>query len=136
MLAIRAGDRKSTSLTSSHQCETRITTISHSVEQLGVRLDPQRNSRRVGGGGEWDFDARDLAELNRTLRLLHPAVADRDHIPPGDAGGEADYGAVDPIIGEEGLPRKDRRGESTRDARDPAGFVPAYRLEQDRKSVV
>src|SRR3546814_5995760 len=62
--------------------------------------------------------------------LLHPAVADRDHIPPGDAGAEADDGAVDPIIGEEGLARKDRRGESARDARDPAGFVPAYRLEQ------
>src|SRR3546814_18640021 len=43
---------------------------------------------------------------------------------------EADDGAVDPIIGEEGLARKDRRGESARDARDPAGFVPAYRLEQ------
>src|SRR3546814_15828687 len=77
-----------------------------------------------GRVGEWAGAAPDSASLNPTLTQLHPAVADRDHIPPGDAGAEADDGAVDPLIGEEGLARKDRRGESARDASDPAGFVP------------
>src|SRR3546814_859784 len=81
----------------------------------------QRQYPMGGRVGEWAGAAPDSASLNPTLTQLHPAVADRDHIPPGDAGAEADDGAVDPIIGEEGLARKDRRGESARHARDPGG---------------